>query len=59
MSITLALVIAVWYLVLATGFFAIGWQCAALIFIASTIACIIFYLLDLESREDEICEEDE
>ena len=59
MSITLALVIAVWYLVLAAGFFAIGWQCAVLILIASTITCVIVYLLDLESREDESCEEDE
>jgi hypothetical protein len=58
MSITLALVIAVWYLVLATGFFAIGWQCAALIFVASTIACVAYMLLDVESKEDEVYEED-
>lgn len=58
MSIILALAIAVWYLILAAGFFAIGWQCAALIFIASTVACVAYMLLDAESKEDEVCEED-
>lgn len=59
MNVDLALAVAVWYLILAAGFAIAGWQCALLIFIASTVACVAYMLLDMKSKEDEIVEEDD
>ena len=58
MSITLAFVIILWYLSIAAGWFFLGWQAAALIFLGSTFACIVMLLLDMSSDEEEDCEEE-